>query len=72
MAESKKTVHRVPEWICNDYITKPIHEIANREARSLSQICELLLSEGVQAYRKEGPKFLQRLVAKQKARIKDS
>ena len=49
-----------------------IQEIANREARSLSQICELLLSEGVQAYRKEGPKFLQRLVAKQKARIKDS
>ncbi len=48
-----------------------IQEIANSEARSLSQVCELLLSEGVQAYKKEGPKFLQRLVAKQKTRVKD-
>jgi hypothetical protein len=27
------------------------------------------LSEGVQAYKKEGPKFMQRLVAKQKTRV---
>ena len=44
----------------------------DREARSISQVCELLLSEGVQAYKKEGPKFMQRLVAKQKARAKDA
>jgi hypothetical protein len=49
-----------------------IQEIANTEARSISQICELLLSEGVQTYKKEGPKFMRRLVAKQKARVKDS
>jgi len=49
-----------------------IQGIANSEARSISQICELLLSEGVQAYKKEGPKFMQRLVAKQKARIKEA
>ena len=49
-----------------------IQGIANSEARSISQVCELLLSEGVQAYKKEGPKFMQRLVAKQKARLKDS
>ena len=48
-----------------------IQEIANSEARSISQVCELLLSEGVHAYKKEGPKFIQRLVAKQKARVKD-
>ena len=48
-----------------------IQEIANSEARSISQVCELLLSEGVQAYKKEGPKFIQRLVAKQKSRVKD-
>ena len=36
------------------------------------QIGEMLLHEGVEAYKKEGPKFMQRLVAKQKARIKDS
>jgi len=49
-----------------------IQAIADSEARSISQICELLLAEGVQAYKKEGPKFMQRLVAKQKSRIKDS
>jgi hypothetical protein len=49
-----------------------IEGIANNEARSISQICELLLSEGVQAYKKEGSKFIQRLVAKQKVRGKDS
>jgi hypothetical protein len=49
-----------------------IQGIADNEARSISQVCELLLSEGVQAYKKEGPKFIQRLVAKQKARGKDA
>ena len=49
-----------------------IQGIATSEARSISQICELLLSEGVQAYKKEGSKFIQRLVAKQKGRTKDS
>ena len=34
-------------------------------------VCEVLLSEGVQAYKKEGPKFLQRLVTKQKAAMQD-
>jgi len=32
----------------------------------------MLLHEGVEAYEKERPKFMQRLVAKQKARVKDS
>jgi hypothetical protein len=47
-----------------------LQEIAATEARSMSQICELLLNEGVEAYRKDGPKFMQRLVAKQKGRAK--
>ena len=38
--------------------------IANAESRSVSQICELLLRGGVEAYRKEGPKYLHRLVAR--------
>jgi hypothetical protein len=49
-----------------------IQEIANSEARSISQVCELLLSEAVETYKKEGPKFMQRLVAKQKTRLKNS
>jgi hypothetical protein len=35
------------------------------------RFCEMLLYEGVEASRKEGPKFMQRLVAKQKTRVKD-
>jgi len=49
-----------------------IQGIANSEARSISQVCELLLSDAVQAYKKEGSKFMQRLVAKQKNRVKNS
>jgi hypothetical protein len=51
-------------------VKNEIQEIANSEARSISQVCELLLSEGVQTYKKEGPKYMQRLVAKQKARAR--
>jgi hypothetical protein len=47
-----------------------IKEIAGSEARSISQICELLLVEGVESYKKDGPKFIRRLVAKQKLRTK--
>jgi hypothetical protein len=47
-----------------------IQAIAVNEARSISQICELLLVEGVDAYKKEGPKFMQHLIAKQKLRTK--
>ena len=45
-----------------------IQRIADSEARSVSQVCELLLTEGVEAYKKDGPKFMQRLVAKQKSK----
>jgi hypothetical protein len=51
-------------------LKKEIQEVASSEARSISQICELLLREGVEVYRKEGAKFMQRLVAKQKPRTK--
>ena len=45
-----------------------------RSRRSIAQdTVEMLLHEGVEKrYKKEGPKFIQRLVAKQKARVKDS
>jgi hypothetical protein len=56
---------RVPPELKNQ-----IQEIADNEARSISQVCELLLAEGVETYKKDGPKFMQRLVAKQKPRVK--
>ena len=53
-------------------LRRDIQRIADEEQRTITQVCELLLNEGVEAYKKEGPKFMQRLVAKQKARVKDS
>jgi hypothetical protein len=50
-------------------LKREIQEIANSEARSISQVCELLLVEGIQEYRKEG-KLMQRLIAKQKVKVK--
>ena len=52
-------------------LRRDIQRIADEEQRTITQICEMLLNEGVEAYKKDGPKFIQRLVAKQKARIKD-
>jgi hypothetical protein len=49
-----------------------VQRIADEEQRAITQVCEMLLYEGVDAYKKEGPKFMLRLVAKQKARVKDS
>ena len=51
-------------------LKEEIQDIAISEARSISQVCEMLLNEGVDAYKKEGSKFMQRLVAKQKVRAK--
>jgi len=40
-----------------------IAQIAKKEGRSIAQVCEILLSAGVGAYEKEGPKFLRRFVS---------
>jgi len=47
-------------------LKKELHNLATREGRTLSQICEILVSGGLQAYRREGPKYLQRLLSRQK------
>ncbi len=47
-----------------------IQRMADEEQRTITQVCEMLLYEGVEAYKKEGSKFMQRLVAKQKLRSK--
>lgn len=51
-------------------LKRDVQRIADDEQRNVSQICEMLLHEGVEAYKKEGAKFMQRLVAKQKTRPK--
>jgi len=51
-------------------LKRDIQQMADDEQRNISQICEMLLYEGVEAYKKEGSKFMQRLVAKKKLRTK--
>jgi hypothetical protein len=53
-------------------LKRELQRISDDEQRALSQVCEMLLYEGVEAYKKEGSKFIQRLVAKQKSRAKDA
>ena len=50
----------MPRWHSEFRVSlkKGLQEIADREARSISQICEMLLSIGTDAYRKEGTKYL--------------
>ncbi len=52
-------------------LKRDLQQIANDEQRALSQVCEMFLYEGVESSKKDGPKFMKRLVAKQKARVKD-
>lgn len=54
----------------NSELKREIQRIADDEQRNISQICEMLLYEGIEAYKKDGAKFMQRLVAKQKLRTK--
>jgi hypothetical protein len=41
-------------------------QIAKKEGRSLAQLCEILLRGGAKVYQDEGPKYLQRLLSRQK------
>jgi len=54
----------------NSELKRELERISDDEQRSISQISEMLLYEGIEAYKKDGPKFMQRLVAKQKLRTK--
>jgi hypothetical protein len=43
-------------------LKKRLLKLARLEARSLSQICEMLLEIGVDEYDKEGHKYLQKIL----------
>jgi hypothetical protein len=44
-------------------LKKKLQRLSNEEARSLSQICELLLRIGVEEYDREGHRYLQKVLA---------
>jgi hypothetical protein len=43
-------------------LKRELQQIADREARSISQICEILLRIGTEQYAREGSKFLRRFL----------
>ncbi len=52
-------------------LKRKLQDVARLEARSISQICELLLKLGVEAYEKEGSKYIQRFLSRQKKESSD-
>jgi hypothetical protein len=52
---------RVPAELKRELI-----QIAKKEGRSLAQLCEIFLRGGSSSYKEEGPKYLQRLLSRQK------
>jgi predicted transcriptional regulator len=52
-------------------LKRTLEEIGDAEARSVSQVCELLLGKGVDAYKKEGAKYLQRTSSRHKKELSD-
>ena len=44
--------------------------VANKEGRSLAQICELFLRGGINEYEKEGSNYLHRLLVRSKEKSK--
>jgi hypothetical protein len=43
-------------------LKKELQAVAKREGRTLSQLCEILLAGGLEIYKKEGSKYIQRMV----------
>jgi hypothetical protein len=43
-------------------LKKTLIQIAKSEDRSLAQVCEMFLKSGASFYKKQGPKYFQRLL----------
>lgn len=59
MKKNAPLAFRIPEEL-----KKKLQTLARDEARSLSQICELLLAIGIEEYEREGHTYLQRVLSR--------
>lgn len=50
-------------------LKKALIQIAKNEDRSLAQICEIFLRDGVLSYKEDGTKFFQRVRARHKGGV---
>jgi hypothetical protein len=49
-----------------------LEKVSLNEGRSVSQVCEALLSGGLESYKKEGSAYLQRFVLRKRRPLKNS
>jgi hypothetical protein len=61
MAKDAPIAFRIP-----NELKRRLQEVATGEARSLSQVCEMLLQLGVEGYERDGSKYLQGLLTRKK------
>jgi hypothetical protein len=47
-------------------LKRELLDVARREGRTLSQICETFLAGGLETYKKEGSRYVQRLLSHHK------
>ena len=50
-------------------LKKALIQIARNEDRSLAQVCEIFLKDGVLSYKEEGAKYFHRLLSRQKKNL---
>ena len=46
-----------------------LEKVAHDEGRSISQVCEALLSGGLESYKKEGSPYLQQYITRRRRRV---
>ena len=61
MKKTEPLAFRIP-----DELKKGLQQVAAQEARSMSQICQIFLTIGVEAYRRDGTKYLRRYLPNSK------
>lgn len=50
----------------SENLKRELNDVAKREGRTLSQVCEIFVYGGLEEYKREGSKYLQRLLSGQK------
>jgi hypothetical protein len=53
-------------------LKKALEGVSKKEVRSVAQLCEAMLEEGLSNYQKEGSKYLQRIISSRKEKERDS
>ena len=52
-------------------LKEELQKVAQKERRSLAQVCEALLGGALEAYRKEGTKYIQRFLTQRRPKATD-